>query len=309
MPRVLLCLSFLTFVALASELRGEEFPSELVDFVPYAHNPVFAAAGAGDWDARLRERGWILREGQTYRMWYTGYDGQRTGKKMLGYALSTDGLHWTRHPDNPLYSTDWVEDMTVVKHDGVYYMFAEGQDDIAQLLTSPDGLRWTRVGPLDIRLKDGKEIPPGPRGTPAVWIEDGVWHLFYERNDKGVWLATSRDRKVWTNADDQPVLACGPELYDRGAVAMNQIVKHQGKYYGYYHGSDSEQPGRKWSTSVAVSSDLRLWLKYSKNPIVADNQSSGILVNDGARYRLYTMHDQVRVYFPRQETPPVKKAE
>jgi sucrose-6-phosphate hydrolase SacC (GH32 family) len=187
-----------------------------------------------------------------------------------------------------------------VKEGGTYYMFAEGEDDIAQLLTSPDGQRWTRVGPLDIRLKDGAPIPPGPRGTPTVWVEDGVWNLFYERKDEGVWLATSRDRKVWTNVSDEPVLARGPEAYDRGAVAMNQIVKHDGKYYAYYHGSDSELPGRKWSTSVAVSSDLRKWKKYDKNPILTDNKSSGILVHDGTRYRMYTMHDLVQAHFPRR---------
>ena len=38
------------------------FPRELIDFVPYPHNPVFTAGPRDAWDARLRERGWILRE-------------------------------------------------------------------------------------------------------------------------------------------------------------------------------------------------------------------------------------------------------
>src|SRR4051812_7517905 len=85
-----------------------EFPSELVNFVPFRGNPVFTAA-KGQWDARIRERGWILREDGLYRLWYTGYDGTADGLRMLGYATSIDGIHWTRHPRNPLLKDVWVE--------------------------------------------------------------------------------------------------------------------------------------------------------------------------------------------------------
>ena len=71
-------------------------------------------------------------------------------------------------------------------------MFAEGKNDIAHLLTSPDGLNGPITGSLDIRKTDGSPIGPGPYGTPAAWFESGTWYLFYERGDRGVWLATSR---------------------------------------------------------------------------------------------------------------------
>jgi hypothetical protein len=51
--------------------------------------------------------------------------------------------------------------------------------------------------------------------------------------------------------------------------------------------------------NLARSKDLVHWEKYPGNPIVAGNQSSGIVVEDGGKYRLYTMHDQVRVYLPK----------
>jgi len=42
------------------------------------------------------------------------------------------------------------------------------------------------------------------------------------------------------------------------------------------------------------------WKKYPKNPIVSGgDKSSGILVHDGTQYRLYTMHPNVWVFFPR----------
>ena len=146
----------------------------------------------------------------------------------LGHATSRDGIHWDRDPANPIFTGSWVEDMCVVKQDGTYSMFAEGRNDIAHLLTSADGLKWTERGPLDVRKADGSPISPGPYGTPAAWFEDGTWYLFYERGDQGVWLATSKDRKVWTNVTDDPVIAMGPEPYDKAAVAVNQIVKRDG---------------------------------------------------------------------------------
>ncbi len=182
------------------------FPEELVDFVPYDHNPVFAGTNKNTWDKMIRERGYILKEGDLYRLWYTGYNPDSSETKYLGYATSNDGIHWTRYPGNPIHRTSWVEDMQVVKHDGRYYMFAEGKNDIAHMLTSADGINWKEEGALDIRQTDGNPISRGPYGTPTIWIENGKWYLFYERRDAGIWLAVSNDRKIWRNVTSDVIL-------------------------------------------------------------------------------------------------------
>src|SRR5207302_8321031 len=80
------------FAALLSPANaGEEFPLEIVRFQPYEKNPVFKGAGGDAWDAKIRERGWILRDGDAWRMWYTGYDASEKPQMMLGYATSPDG--------------------------------------------------------------------------------------------------------------------------------------------------------------------------------------------------------------------------
>jgi hypothetical protein len=50
-----------------------------------------------------------------------------------------------------------------------------------------------------------------------------------------------------------------------------------------------------WTTNVAVSDDLRTWHKYALNPILPRelNRSSGIVIPDGDKFRLYTMHPEV----------------
>lgn len=274
------------------------FPDELIAFTPYEKNPVFTGTGGNTWDEVIRERGYILRESGGYHLWYTGYrkDAADT-TRMLGYATSPDGLVWTRYQNNPLLKGTWIEDMMVIKSDSVYYMFAEGSKDVAHMLTSTDKIHWNDQGSLKIRYTNGQPLTPGPYGTPTVFIEDGVWYLFYERDDNGIWLASSRDLKEWTNLQDEPVIEKGPETYDKFGVAVNQVIKYRGLYYAYYHGTAFED-WSVWSTNIAVSKNLRDWEKYSLNPILKEDKSSGILVHDGSGYRLYTMHAAVEVHFP-----------
>lgn len=299
---LLIVLSFQCQSSKKSTLSNDDFPQELVHFIPYKSNPVFAATGTNTWDKEIRERGYIFKEDGMYHLWYTGYTNIDS-LKWLGYATSPDGYHWTRYKDNPIYHIGWVEDMCVVKADGTYYMFAEGKGDTAHMLTSTDRIHWTDRGNLDIRKVNGNGISKGSYGTPFVIKEKNLWYLFYERDDLGIWLATSKDLKVWTNVQDEPVLKMGPEPYDLYAVAMNQVIKYRGRYYGYYHAS-AFKDWHEWSTNVAVSDDLIHWKKYAGNPIVGNNKSSGILVNDGKRYRLYTMHPEVNVYFPVTDSLP-----
>jgi hypothetical protein len=291
-------------VVVSRPVSADNFPRELVAWTPIAGNPVFQGAGDNAWDRKIRERGYILVENGTYHLWYTGYNDSDPKVKMmsLGHATSTDGVHWSRDPANPIFTGSWTEDMCVLKRDGAYLMVAEGKDDIAHQLTSADRIHWTDLGPLDIRKRDGSRIPPGPYGTPTIWFEDGAFYLFYERGDAGVWLATSKDRKVWTNVQDEPVLAKGPEAYDKEAVAMNQIVKRNGVYYAFYH-ANSSRPWKEWTSCIARSRDLVHWEKYPGNPIVKDNCSSPILVSGPDGDLLYTMHPEVKVFRP---TNPVK---
>jgi len=275
------------------------FPAVLTDFVPYENNPVFAGTGTDTWDEKIRERGYILREDGIYYMWYTGYKGDEAVEKHLGLATSTDGLSWTRYKDNPIYDSGWVEDMSVIKHDNTYYMFAEGRGDTAHLMTSTDRIHWEEKGPLDIRKSNGEPLGKGAYGTPAIWYEDGVWYLYYERDDLGIWLATSTDMKVWTNKQDEPVIKMGPEIYDQFAVAMDQIIKYNGRYYGYYHATEYKD-WHEWSSCMAISDDLLHWEKYDRNPILRDDKSSPVLVSAGENYLLFTMHPEVCVHYPKK---------
>jgi predicted GH43/DUF377 family glycosyl hydrolase len=284
--------------------ENDLFTHELTTFFSYEKNPLFAGTGTDTWDEAIRERGYILKEEDGYHLWYTGYrEGDNGGNLALGYATSRDGIVWSRYKHNPIFSENWVEDMMVIKHDSLYYMFAEGRNDVAHMLTSTDKIHWNDHGSLKILMTNGNPLTPGPYGTPTVFIQAGVWHLFYERNDEGIWLATSTNLEEWKNVQDEPVIEKGPETYDKYGVALNQVIRHGDYYYAYYHGTPT-QDWSEWNTNVAVSQDLITWSKYPSNPILEENKSSGIIVHDGLQYRLYTMHSEVHVHFPKGTEPP-----
>jgi hypothetical protein len=75
----------------SDQLADEKFPAELAKFVPFRKKPVFTGA-QGQWDAMMRERGWIMKDNGIWKLWYTGYV-DRKGPMMLGYATSKDGCH------------------------------------------------------------------------------------------------------------------------------------------------------------------------------------------------------------------------
>lgn len=295
------------FALIAAEIRGGEaaWPRALLAFGPPSVEPLFAGGGPAAWDRDLRERGWILRHGGSWHLWYTGSNPDRDPVRRLGHATSADGLNWKRTADHPAVADLWIEDVCVARASGLcgerFRMVAEGRDDVAHLLVSQDLAGWRPCGPLDIRRAAGGPITAGPRGTPTLCVANGLWYLWYERWDDGVWLATSRDGRTFTNVSDEPVLGCGPEAYDRHGIAIDQVVRFDGHWYAYYHASPDA--GRTtWQTCLAASADLVHWEKWHGNPVLPvdpahPKRSSATVIHDGTRLRLYTTHPDVRVRF------------
>ncbi len=300
---IVLCAATM-FPGASAAAGGEEarpatpiFPNSLVR-VEKTHPKTVFAGRPGAWDAYLRERSWVMRDGDQWHLWYTGYNSPKlVARHRLGYATSSDGINWRRSGD-PLLEDTWVEDPMVLRVQGTYFMFSEGEEDRAQLMTSKDGIDWQWLGYLDIRKSNGQPISPGPFGTPTAWYEDGQWWLFYERNDAGVWLARSRDLKHWVNVDDAPVIRPGPDGYDDSLIAMDQVFRYKNLYYALLHGR-SRAADSHWISYIAVSDDLRHWYKYWGNPIINYHEDMGspVIVEDDGRMRIYTTGADVRLHY------------
>jgi hypothetical protein len=267
---------------------ASSFPAETVAFQPLPIVPALEPE-PGRWDAAFKERGFVRHDDDGWWLWYTGRSDEQDGA--LGLAWSRDGLAFDRLSPAPIYQERHIEDVFVFADQGTYYMFAEGENDEAQWLSSPDRIHWTRQGAVDVRLADGTPVPPGPLGTPSVVVEGNTWYLLYERRDDGIWLAASTDHRTFINVQDDPVIALGPGSYDEVRVSLNQVVKYGGRYYAYYN---AQGRGPEWTTAVASSTDLVHWDKYPGNPILSD--IIVVLSPDEDGFRLYSMQPVVKIF-------------
>jgi len=104
------------------------------DFTPYPHNPVLPVGPAGAWDSHTVETPRIMREEETYVMFYAGSDRHDDYPAHAGIATSTDLMHWTKSPPNPVFSRGeagtWDEGAiwftTVERIGDHYYLWYEG---------------------------------------------------------------------------------------------------------------------------------------------------------------------------------------
>src|SRR5262249_9797399 len=108
------------------------------------------------------------------------------------YATSTDGLSWTRHPDNPIFRADsarqWerhkVTACQVVRHGDWYEMFYIGFRDVdhAQigLARSRDGISGWKRHPANPIIRPGAgKWDADATYKPFALHLDGRWLLWY----------------------------------------------------------------------------------------------------------------------------------
>ena len=140
------------------------------------------------WDEKIKQ----------YRMWYSG--GEQYEPNAIGYATSSDGLHWTKHADNPIFVPDrkgaWEQERVtgcqVVREGDWYVMFYIGFRDVnhAQigLARSKDGITdWERHpnNPI-IRAGTEKDWDHDAVYKPYAILEGNRWLLWYNGRRGGV---------------------------------------------------------------------------------------------------------------------------
>ena len=153
------------------------------------------------WDARLK----------LFRMWYSG--GEQYEPDAIGYATSSDGMHWRRNGQNPVFRPDptveWerhkVTACQVVQQGEMHYMFYIGFRDVdhAQigLARSRDGVSgWERL-PANPIIRPGRDKWDHDACYKPVAILDGnKWMLWYNGRQKTleqIGLAIHEGKALW----------------------------------------------------------------------------------------------------------------
>jgi hypothetical protein len=73
--------------------------AESTDGVSWAKHPTPVLETVPGWDSEMLYAASVHFDGLRYHMWYTGANGNRAA---IGYAVSTDGIEWTRFFGNPV---------------------------------------------------------------------------------------------------------------------------------------------------------------------------------------------------------------
>ena len=170
-----------------------------------------------------------IRTGDKTVLLFRAQDKSHTSR--IGYAESTDGIHFSVRPQ-PILSPETtyeqgggLEDPRIVQIAGTYYLTYTGYDlHAAQLClaTSKDLLHWIRKG----------VILPAYKGTwNTQWTKSGAilnrkvagkWWMYYlgTRTDSDgkprdyMGVASSADLLHWRDATAQPVLDRHPDAFD-----------------------------------------------------------------------------------------------
>ncbi len=193
-----------------------------------SQTPVIAPQGDGWESAGTFNPAVIVRDGKI-AMLYRAQD--KSGTSRLGYAESTDGIHFTRRP-NPVLSPSeeyekggGVEDPRLVQFGNTYYVTYTGynkKDAQLCLATSKDLIHWERKGVILPTYKGRWNVRWTKSGAIVPEKINGKYWMYFlgttADNKDQMGVAYSADLIHWIEATDKPVLPVRNGQFDSRVV-------------------------------------------------------------------------------------------
>ncbi len=214
-------------------------------------NPIMSPKGDGFESAGVFNPAVVKKDGK-FVMLYRAQD--KGGTSRLGYAHSTDGIHFIRRSEPVLVpETDYekdggVEDPRLVKIGSTYYLTYTGynkKDAQLCLATSKDLIHWERKGIIMPAYK-GRWNMGWPKAGAILneKINDRYWMYYLGDSAKDVHetgVAYSYDLIHWTEVLDQPLVRRRPGYFDAKVVEPGPppIITEQGILL-IYNGADEK---------------------------------------------------------------------
>ena len=230
----------------------------------------------------------VIKAGDTFYMYYTSanpWQGDGSGGKgepRIDYAISSNGLDWTRQgvaiPKGK--PGDWDDERPQaparpVLKDGVYYMYyaGAGRGVTTGYATSTDLRKWTKQPGSEV-LKNGKV------NDPNIYFEGGVYYLFYTSGGDRVYYVTSTNLVDWSpNAVFTGAIGEGSNIIRDGRTYVIFACvgwSHKGEYYKVY-------------TSPSLTNEFRDCgrINLKSHGFAAGSLSHGDMIRNGDEYWFY----------------------
>ena len=193
----------------------------------------------------------VVHRGDGYHMWYTG---QAKGHSKIGYAKSTDGIHWVRQSAQPVLesSLPW-EGVAVMCPDVLwdkdehkwkmwYSAGTQYEPNAIGYATSSDGLVWEKYSSNPILAPDPNNNWESNRVAAAQVIHwKGWYYAFYigfrDIDHAQIGMARSKNGITdWIRHADNPIVRPTPSGWDADACYKPYAVLSHGRWMLWYNG-------------------------------------------------------------------------
>ena len=252
----------------------------------------------------------VVKKDGKFVMLYRAQD--RNGTSRLGYATSTDGIHFIRRA-NPVmeatteYERDGgVEDPRLIKLRDIYYLTYTGynkKDAQLCLATSRDLINWERKGVLLPAYKGRWNIGWTKSGAIVSQKINGLYWMYFmadaNKQPSQMGVAYSSDLVHWVEPLDQPVLRSRAGYFDSYVVEPGPppIVTKDGILL-IYNGADDQKVyatgwvlfDKKDPTKVVARSEKPIFKvenEWEKNGQVPNVVFVTAMVRDENRWLFY----------------------
>src|SRR5689334_2721921 len=189
-----------------------------------SQDPILSPQGQG-WESTGTFNPAVVMHDGKFVMLYRAQD--KAGTSRLGYAESSDGIHFTRRPqpvlspETPYEKDGGVEDPRLVEIDGTYYLTYTGynkKDAQLCLATSKDLVHWERTGVILPAYKGNWNVGWTKSGAIVPTKINGKYWMYFlgtsaDKTDQ-MGLASSTDLIHWTEETKTPVLPRRPGEFD-----------------------------------------------------------------------------------------------
>jgi predicted GH43/DUF377 family glycosyl hydrolase len=263
------------------------------------------SGGSGDWDAVDVLNPSVIRQGDAYYNFFSGFDGKTWH---TGLAVSADGVSWHKEgrilsPEAGTWEAGFIaaNGSAITDESGILYYYQAGDPPQIGLARSRNGHQWARNG-----------APVLPRGPYGSWDERGVadpdvirvgrvYYMFYLGMDRArrqrLGVAESQDGVSWYKLRSNPILELGEYgAFDANGLGETAVWTARGYYWMLYTGRDRGEVRR---LGLAQSRDGVRWHKLPM-VIAGDQAWNSKVICDPT---VLTSRGGVRVWFGGGDVP------